>query len=113
MISCEATLWSESGKCLQGFAGGTDQIREVYEFDSTTTFPLTVYVEMACNNRFGIQGGDGFLAPPAKDKQFKVEKCALGWFHRAAWDVMWDLRVIQDLQQKLDKDSCSRHQILR
>ena len=29
LISCEATLWSAEGQCLQGFAGGTDQIPSV------------------------------------------------------------------------------------
>eukprot|EP01084_Bolivina_argentea_P045266 83330_1 len=107
----EATLWNENGKCLQGLAGGTDQIREEYMFDSNTKYPLTVYVEMACSNRFGV--GDDFLGPPPPDKTYKVEKCELGLFNRKAWDLIWDLRVIQDLIKKLDKKSQQRLQILR
>ena len=84
---------------MQGFAGGTDQIREEYIFDKDTAFPLTVYVEMACNNRFGC-GEDEFLGPPPSDCSYKLEKCELGDFNRKAWDLMHDLRVIQMLIDK-------------
>jgi len=109
----EATLWTDSGVCLQGFAGGTDQIREEYMFDKGTKFPLTVYVEMACNNRFGCNKDIGFLDPPPDNVKYTLEKCELGWFNRVAWDLMWDLRVINDVEHKLDKDSPQRYQILR
>ena len=112
LFSCEATLWAENGKCLQGFAGGTDQIREEYMFDKTQKFPLTLYVEMACNKRFGC-GDGGFLDPPPTDCTYKLEKCSLGWFNRKAWDLIWDLRVLVDLQDKLPKDSPQKLQILR
>ena len=46
------------GKCLQGYAGATDQfVKNICLMKRK--IPLTVYVEMACNHRFGIQGDDG------------------------------------------------------
>ena len=37
----------------------------------------------------------------------------MGWFNRKAWDLRWDLRVLQDLQKKLKKESAEKLQILR
>eukprot|EP01083_Nonionella_stella_P076244 207669_1 len=108
----EATLWSADGICMQGLTAGTDQIRAEYMFSSDTAFPLTVYVEMACNNRFGCTA-DEFLSPPKADRKYKLEECALGWFNRGAWDLMWDMRMLHDVEQKLDKDSHHRMKILR
>ena len=52
--SSEATLYDENGACLSGFAGGTDQLRCEYvlEYPSKNLkqkWPITVYVEMSCN----------------------------------------------------------------
>ena len=67
---------------------------------------------MACNNRFGC-GQDEFLGPPPNDVFYKLEQCELGIFNRSAWDLMWDLKVLYDLIDKLDKKSPRRLKLLR
>eukprot|EP01084_Bolivina_argentea_P045265 83329_1 len=116
----EATLWNKNGKCLQGFAGEWEQKREEYIFDKNTKFPLTLYVEMACNHRFG-NGQDsyqGVHGAPDNDHMFILEQCELGLFNRLAWDLLWNLKVIHDLviydlPFNLNGNSKRRLQILR
>ena len=109
--SSEAALYNEYGEYLQGFAGGTDQLRTQYMFDTTQTFPVILYVEMSCNHPFGC--GDEFLKPPPRDRTFELKECKLGLFNRDAWDLYWDLSVLYDMTKELDKMSQIRQQALR
>ena len=84
-------------------------------FDKGQTFALTLFVEMACNHRFG-NGDDkhkGIHGPPQSDRQFVLQQCELARFNRTAWDFLWDLRVLFDLQDQLEPKSQRRLHIVR
>ena len=112
----ESTLWNENGICLQGLTSEWEQKREEYMFDKTQKFPLIVYIEMACNHRFG-NGQDqykGIHGPPQNNTTFKLQQCELALFNRKAWNLMWDLKVLnQIITQNSNIDKTQILQILR
>ena len=51
---------------------------------------VTLYLEMACNEMFGV--GSGWTCgpdPPDEGKTFALKTCKLAPFDVRAWDLLW------------------------
>lgn len=94
----EAAVWQD-GRVLQGLTTG-----------HRTEFPLTrtaiggeqrtYYIEVACNNLFGITG-----EAAVSSGQYPLRRAELGVFDRAAWDLLGDLTLVAELARALPADS--------
>lgn len=51
---------------------------------------MTLYIEMACNEMFGV--GSGWTCgpdPPDESKTFSLKVCSIAPFEVRAWDLLW------------------------
>ena len=64
---------------------------------------LTLYVEMACNRLFGIEGAPRFV----------LQQAEIAAFDRDAWDLLWDFKVIADMAPELPENTPRAGQALQ
>ena len=99
--SSEACVWQE-GQPTQGLTGSgngwiSGAIRKEYCLAKRAQGGqhVELYVEVACNGLFGIEGGE-------KASQIGLLRQAeIAVFDREAWDLLWDFVVIADMAQHL------------
>ena len=99
----EATLWID-GKSVQGLNWTHG------ERPDATILPrakggetIELQVEMACNQKFGQ-----WHEKPFKNvSPFVLDKCGIAAFDPAAWELYWDLWVLQNLESELAKENAT------
>ena len=57
---------------------------------------------MACNEMFG-NFTDGFNTEVDMNREFKLEKCEIGYFNRTAWDLYFDFELLRDGAREFEK----------
>lgn len=51
---------------------------------------MTLYLEMACNEMFGVSAGwTCGPDPPDESKTFTLKTCKIAVFDSRAWDLLW------------------------
>lgn len=97
----EATLWM-GGKSIQGLNwthGERPEATIVQRAKGGESMELQV--EMACNMKFGQWHEKKFThASP-----FILDKCEIGAFDPAVWELYWDLWVLQNLESEMAKEN--------
>jgi alpha-mannosidase len=63
---------------------------------------LTLYIEMAANNLFGLGYGSD---SPQLAQLGTLRQAEIALFDREAWDLLWDFKVIADLAQELPRNT--------
>jgi alpha-mannosidase len=104
--SSEACVWQD-GEPMQGLTGSSngwnaEALRTEYCLTRSAAGGerIELYIEIACNSLFG-------MASPA------AQRGEIGWlrqaeiavFDRAAWDLLWDFRIVADMAQELPANS--------
>ena len=109
--SSEAKVWVD-GHPVQGLTGSEraygsrpEPLRPAYRLSHSAASGehLTLYVEMACNRLFGIEGTPRFVLQQAK----------IAVFDREAWDLLWDFKVIADMASELPENTPRAGQALQ
>ena len=110
--SSEAEVWID-GHPVQGLtgtewawgSGSETALRPAYRLSKSAAGGehLTLYVEMACNRLFGIEGGLRFI----------LKQAEIAAFDRDAWDLLWDFKVIADMAVELPENSPRAGQALQ
>ena len=110
--SSEAEVWID-GHPVQGLtgtewawgSGSETALRPAYRLTKSAAGGehLTLYVEMACNRLFGIEGGLRFI----------LKQAEIAAFDRDAWDLLWDFKVIADMAVELPENSPRAGQALQ
>jgi alpha-mannosidase len=100
--SSEACVYQD-GVAVQGLTGmsnswAPDAIRKEYRLVKTAQGgeKLSLWVEIACNHLFGLEGG-----PVATAQVGLLRQAEIAVFDRSAWDLYWDFKVIADMAQYL------------
>jgi alpha-mannosidase len=94
---CEGEVWID-GKPMQGLTGSIlghewDTTRPEYILGKKAQAGSGVlYVEVAVNHLFGVQGG----GPEIDYIIGKLRQAHLGLFDREAWDLYWDYVIVAD-----------------
>ncbi|PVU86792.1 hypothetical protein BB561_006544 [Smittium simulii] len=105
--SCEGQIWSADGKALQGLTGGLEETRRV-EYLLTTNAQknqqIILYVETACNMLKG-NGIGARINAPDENRYFTLETASLGVKRHEAWQLMYDMRIINDMSLALGTDN--------
>ncbi len=108
--SSEAQVWQD-GKPIQGltgtggafypgFAWGAVRPEYILTRKAKGGEAITLYVEMAVNNLFGL----GYGSDSVRLSQVGVLRQAeIALFDRDAWDLLWDFKVIADMAQELPR----------
>lgn len=104
--SCsEACVWQD-GEPMQGLTGSesgwaSPSIRKEYCITASAQGgeQLVLYVEIACNGMFGIEGGEDV------SKIGLLVQAEIAARDEVAWEVYWDLLVISDIAQHLSADT--------
>src|SRR5205807_2456771 len=99
--SSEACVWQD-GQPLQGLTGsGTgwaaSAVRSAYVLTKSADGGerSTLYIEVACNNLFGLTGD----TQPSYIGLLRQAEIAT--FDREAWDLLWDFVTVADMAQYL------------
>ena len=112
---CEGEVWID-GKPMQGLTGSTVKtINNVTRPEfiltpfSTGQENGVLYVEVAVNHLFGVDGG----GPDVEHIVGWLRKAELAVFDREVWDLYWDFVVIADMARELSETTPRRGQALR
>ena len=99
----EATLWVD-GKSAQGLNMTQGDRPDAILLDRAKGGEaLAVQIEMACNNKFGINQSNGMnMAFP--DEGYTLRRCEIARFDPAAWDLYFDASTLFNLYVELEKD---------
>jgi alpha-mannosidase len=95
----EATLWI-GGRAVQGInSSGTQPrpeatVRDIANGGETVELEL----EIACNDPFGAHWDDPVRGPFRSMSPFVLDGCELARFDRDAWRLLWDFRVLRELE---------------
>jgi alpha-mannosidase len=109
--SSEAEIWID-GHPVQGLTGSErsyiwhpEPLRPAYRLTRSAAGgeQLTLYVEMACNRLFGIEGSPRFV----------LQQAEIAGFDRQAWDLLWDFKVIADMAVELPENTPRAGQALQ
>ena len=46
---------------------------------------------------------DGFNTEVDMNREFKLEKCEIGYFNRTAWDLYFDFELLRDGAREFEK----------
>ena len=104
--SSEACVYQD-GVATQGLTGksnswSSDAIRKEYRLVKSAQGgeEIQVWVEIACNHLFGLEGG-----PNSTEQVGLLRQAEIAVFDREAWDLYWDFKVISDMAQYLPMNS--------
>ena len=99
----EATLWLD-GRSVGGLNPGRGEVPlQPVQGGETLEFQ----VEMACNSLFGLSGRHYRSIEP-----YVLDRCSLGRFDPAAWELYYDLQVLCELEREEDLDRDWRGKLL-
>jgi alpha-mannosidase len=101
----EATLWV-NGQSVQGLnTKHGDRPDAVLVERAVGGERLSIQVEMACNNKFGVSRPDGVSMPVDGGGQpFTLRRCGIARFNPDAWALHFDAITLHDLYQELTRD---------
>ena len=109
--SSEAEIWID-GHPVQGLTGSErafgsrpEPLRPAYRLVRSAAGGerLTLFVEMACNRLFGIEGSPRYV----------LQQAEIAAFDRDAWDLLWDFTVIADMAVELPENTPRAGQALQ
>uniref|UniRef100_A0A5S6QY64 alpha-mannosidase n=1 Tax=Trichuris muris TaxID=70415 RepID=A0A5S6QY64_TRIMR len=107
---CEAMVWSSDGHPLQGLSGDAGKVS--FELTNCADLPKEevhlLYLEVACNSRFGAGKGDT-IAPADPSLTFKVRAAQISIFNRDVFDLIMDFDVLNSMVSSLPQDSPERY----
>ncbi|CDW53663.1 alpha mannosidase 2C1 [Trichuris trichiura] len=107
---CEAMVWSTEGHPLQGLSG--DAGKTTFELtkcaDASKQGRYVLYLEVACNSRFGAGKGD-VIAPAEPCLTFTVKTAQIAVFNENVYDLIMDFDVLNAMVSALPKDSPERY----
>lgn len=108
---CEAAVYSEDGRILQGLTGGGgDDRRHLYRLGAAAAGSrATLLVEVACNGMFGV-GKGGMIEPPDEGRSFALARAELVDVDDEFAAFQRDLEFVVALARELpDGDPTSGH----
>ena len=100
----EATLWI-GGRSIGGLNPGRDEVPLNAEMLASGC--VEFQVEVACNGLFGSVGRTYDTVEP-----FVLDRCAIGLFDPAAWNLYYDLLVLSELERQEDLEADWRGHLL-
>ena len=110
----EGLIYDSDGKALQGLTGsGPDggSTRTEWIVPDHTRFPLTIFIEQACNGLFG-NGFNGMLQAPSDDRYFTLNKVDLLVPDLDARALRHDFEVLRECASRLQQDAFDSQQAL-
>lgn len=104
---CEAMLWNTKGEPIDSFTGATDEtLRDTHVIRGTPTLPIVVFVEVSCNEMFGLSA-DWVCGPaaPVTAKEFTLKRCEVAVYDTEVAALVHDLGVLLDIVKTVPETS--------
>ena len=99
----EATLWVD-GKSVQGLNMTSGDRPDAILVDRAKGGEkLSVQIEMACNNKFGVSTSGGSYIQNSL-AAYELRRCAIAKFNPEAWELYFDAITLHDLYHELTRD---------
>ncbi|CAO1631926.1 unnamed protein product [Sympodiomycopsis kandeliae] len=110
--SCEALIFTEDGKALQGITGGFDDRRRVdFPLKGDAKTKKTIfYAEISCNGMFGVESDAS--GDPDPDRFFVLNSADIVVKRPQAWRLLWDWDILRGCVQQMPKDSVLQNKAL-
>ncbi|MDB5326726.1 MAG: hypothetical protein JWM57_2295 [Phycisphaerales bacterium] len=100
----EATLWRD-GESVQGLnMTHGDRPDAILFRKAKGGEAVSLQIEMACNNKFGVSESSGVAHGPALLSPYYLRRCEIAIFDQAAWDLYFDAKTLFDLYTELERD---------
>jgi alpha-mannosidase len=111
---CEAMLWNVRGEPIDSFTGASDEtLRDTHvitadEVAAVVGRPLVYFVEVACNEMFGLSA-DWVCGPaaPKTSAEFVLKRCEIAVHGTSAAALYYDLSVLLDIAKTVPEGSQS------
>lgn len=110
---CEAMVWTADGNPLQGLSPNNRTEWVIPSEYSKPDKKHTIYIEMACNQMFGVPTGGDTIQPPDPNRYFSVSQADIVSVNLEIRALYYDFWIIGDAAREFPHDTWENHQALQ